>query len=1241
MKKVFRILSITLSLVMAVCLSAFIVGCSDKNKSSDKNTNDVDIILNQTQISAIIGDKTNLKVTNAYKFDQIEWSSDNENVAKVDQNGLVEAFGVGATKIKATAGGKTAECSIQVGLGNTLPRIMIENERSEYRIGKSTTSFPFNVYVMFNGKIFYDVSVEYVSSNEDVVMIDSDNTSFSVKGMGQAEITLNATWRGLDVDDAPSLIKTVNISVVDEIYFYVNGRQYSNIELYTVNSFEGKTYADKMEFVPSVEFNGEMSTDVSVQVPDFLINDGQEISTKKYGEGKIILSFVKDGQTYSHAIDVTVIRPVSVYNKDLNYFSTLTGMFKDEQADYQDKTVIEEIFGNVVDDSLKVYQGKKQLTIENGKLFGLKNAETMAYNDTLRVETDRVEYQVNVKVYTLVIQSKEDLQHFSLKILSSDNPETKGYDDTEFTFIDGYCELINNVDASGIKIEHPALNTEYDFVDAEGKTVKKKLEAGRYNVEGGIRKFGFAGIFNGNGYTISNLDTSVESGKIGGGLFGYVLGGATIQDLALTNANISNSSGLTYGMLVPTPTGRVDENGLRCEYTNFKDIYISLSEDTVNPQGALMWRPKDHWMGLYNINNIIVDARGVNVAGTASGLFMGEGTTFYKPTTYLTRNNVYVITDSLPVSAGKDGSTEFYVYGENEANGIELNKIVDGKVYTSGVKRYDTLTQFMLADNNYSSFSKSWNISSYPVFKTAFEILPEFEGEFIYDNTIVVNSATDTRTFELVECATGRALSITITDYDAQKLSIENGCIKLVNEVYAEESTSFTVNYEYKGKNYSMEITVRLVPSNIVIDEEILMSANDGEIELGTFFESSEVIKSAIQVADNGETALTIESNGAIKGVIVKTKADYSDVEYTTLKITTNITTYTFTKVKAYSQIIKTVEDLAVFTREEGASKTTGYFVLANNIDMAGSSIAHAELKAGDTTNVFQGVFDGRGYSIINFKPTHYGLFGSVYSDTEENGGKSIIRNVGFVGVQSPAKLHSASDGGFTILGRYVNSSQEGVVVEITNVHVQLKNTYLSNYSPSPNYHGLFESNSAEKSNIFNNFKMTNVYVEIIEEEFIEIVGWYYGTILSRDHLIVNSTLESRSARFDNVVSVSKASPLIYRTWAGTGLATEFGIHMYFVYAENDVGKDSGLWLDSETKPHETIAYGNEANGSYIYNNVYRYDTAKEVATENKDKFVNTGYWQLFNGTVKWKSAPIIEKPTEEDANFNPDWLGN
>ena len=73
-----------------------------------------------------------------------------------------------------------------------------------------------------------------------------------------------------------------------------------------------------------------------------------------------------------------------------------------------------------------------------------------------------------------------------------------------------------------------------------------------------------------------------------------MLGGALVHDLAMTNVNITNSSAITYGNNVPAPIGGKDSLGLKREYTTYKNIYISLSKDTVNPQGAIMYKAQDH-----------------------------------------------------------------------------------------------------------------------------------------------------------------------------------------------------------------------------------------------------------------------------------------------------------------------------------------------------------------------------------------------------------------------------------------------------------------------------------------------------------------------------------------------------------------------------------------------------------------------------------------------------------------------
>ena len=930
-----------------------------------------------------------------------------------------------------------------------------------------------------------------------------------------------------------------------------------------------------------------------------------------------------------------MLRPEVTYSKSIKYFSSFTGTFKDVDADYEDKSIVKEIFGKTDVEGLKAYQGKKELTITDGKVLGLNLAVADKYKANIRLETDDVVCHVNMNVYTLVIQRAEDLKLFELKILQTDDPSTHGIDETEVTFIDGYCELINNIDATGIKINHSALNTTYDMVNANGEVVQVTVNAGRYNVEGGLRKYGFCGIFNGKGYTISNLDTSVSEGEIGGGLFGYILGGAVIKDVAFTNMNISNSSGIAYGAHVPIPTGGYDNLGLKKEYTEFKNIFISLAKETENPKGAIISSVYNTWNGVYNFSNIIIDARGLKLNDNVSGGVLTNNTfMLYYSAGYKTRQNVIVISDEYPVSFDGDVA----VYGQNQAGSNSLDKQVGNKAYAKGIYSYASYDELALSKNNYSDFSSSWSVSNYPIFKSAFEVLPMLDEQMIYDGRVIINSTINAKALTLVEIASGDGVGFTFENYDQTKLVINaDGEIKLANDVLTEETTTITIKYQYKDKDITLDLLVRMLPSLITVDDEIVLSSLDGDFNAGETFESSETIISAWQIINEEENELTVESNGNLKGIKVITKADYSDVEYVTLKVRTNVTDYLFTSVKAYSKIIKTASDLKVLQRSSYNEKSTGYYVLDANINADGLQMNHTDITLGSKTNVFQGVFDGRGYTISNFKPTEYGFFGAIYSDTDANGGKTIIRNVGFVHVQAEQEKN------FTILGYYLDSSAEGVRNEITNVHVQIDKTYTS-FNHTTNFLGLFHSNSAERSGgVFNNFKMTNVYVEVTEEIFNGVVEFSFGTIMSRDHLIVMSTQETRSARFSNVVTVSKASPIVWRQSVNGVFATEWGIHMYFAYAQNDVGK-VGLGLKESHSSMEPIYPHNpikedKANGCYVINNVYRYDNPEQVESDKAETFISTGYWNIKDGKLVWAKAPLKANATEDNGNFNPDWL--
>jgi hypothetical protein len=165
---------------------------------------------------------------------------------------------------------------------------------------------------------------------------------------------------------------------------------------------------------------------------------------------------------------------------------------------------------------------------------------------------------------------------------------------------------------------------------------------------------------------------------------------------------------------------------------------------------------------------------------------------------------------------------------------------------------------------------------------------------------------------------------------------------------------------------------------------------------------------------------------------------------------------------------------------------------------------------------------------------------------------------------------------------------------------------------------------------------------DIIEEEYVDTVGVAHGSIFSRDNVGVSASLQDRSARFENVITVTKMNPCVYRQYVGQSLAQTFDKqHMYFVYASNDVGS-LGLrcnWLEEgKMYCHSPVAESAE-KGSYLYENVYRYDSASDIEQERIDALISSNYWQIKDGELCWTGAAKIIDITNPDMNFDVDWL--
>ena len=1218
------------------------------------------ISLNKTTLDTLIGDTNLLYIKEGIDSKDVTWIVSDDAIVTVDE-GLVVSQGVGTATITATYGEYSALCTVNVSIGSQNPSLLIKNEKNSYTIGRCESNFMFEPYILFNGKNFNNLTVDYQSSNTDIASFD-ENGKLLIKDTGEIIVTICATWCGVSGNELSSLIKVVKINIIDEVYFYINNVQYESLNLSTLSEFEGKSYIDKIDFNPSVSVNGVTSNEVNVEIPTDLleIKEGTLYSTS-YGEGNILFSYIdSNGVEYNGMLPVIVTRPKAIFNEHINYFSSYSGMFKDENNGLNNMTIAKKVFGkDNVEGFTAKYDGV-ELETKNGKIFGMPSDINGAYDAVITVETPKVVYDVNVSVYAIVVSEARDLELFALKTIKEDVLSTYGIDETEITCIDGYSILLNDIDASGITIPHEIFNRTFSYVDANGVSSQTKIDGvtSRYNnntksnstYDAQTKKFGFVGTFDGNGHTIFNLDTSVDADKVGGGLFGYIMGNARLYNFALVDMKISNSSGIAYAQSITS--GRVvpqDKRGLRTNNTEIHDVYIKLSEDTINPKGALFYR-NVNTLGLINLNNVIVDATGIaRNSETSGGILIYDGVSlcaqninnrFYS-------KDVYLISDIYPASFNQSA----IVYGENLANGAVLDGqtsnsstwtvVYSGNVYSSKFKQYSSINEMKNAELNYDSFDADvWNfVDGYPEFKTARGVYVNYNNKIVMDGTIKVNSVTDGNVVSLTN-AQGEPIEIIEFIYDSSKLNISSdGRITLAQALNDSAEYELVLKCIFNNKEKEIKLKVLAYPQYYTLSNEIELSAYDGIFKIADYVVSPGTIVSAVQSVNGQSYNLSIMDNGMIKGLRTIIKSDYSDVEKSELYIITEDMEYKFTNVKVYSHIITEAEDLSVFRHTQSTGRVTGYYVLGGNVNATGYNIGHDDslfsTTAFDSNHAFQGVFDGRGFAIYSFMPTISGLFGAVYSDTPENGGKTVIRNVGFV------NMLSKREQSFTVFGAFIHA--QNAVNEVKNVHVQIANTYVSEYQPTVNYKGLFKTNYATS---LNTFKFTNIYVTIENEEFVTDYTLYreHGSILSRDTVGVsyNGTLDTRSARFNNVVTVTSLNPCAYRQHVNNKLAEEFDYrYMYVVYAHNDAGREGMrfIWLpEGQQYAHNPISE-NGTNGSFLYKNVYRYDAEKDVEASQITAFTQTGLWKVSEeGTLEWASVNSY-KGTEDGANFNPDWI--
>ncbi|MDO4790425.1 MAG: PL29 family lyase N-terminal domain-containing protein [Porphyromonas sp.] len=160
------------------------------------------IVLNPTEKEIQVGGTFIIQATilpAAAATTPISWSSSSEELAKVDQRGLVTAIAQGSVKITATAGGKTAECTVVI----KAPEVVEGDEEMNPLIPMSYMS---KFYLNKAGTSF----VKDLNDNENIGFFSW------YRLMGVKHETSNTEGKSI-LEDTPSLKAAYRVPTKDEL----------------------------------------------------------------------------------------------------------------------------------------------------------------------------------------------------------------------------------------------------------------------------------------------------------------------------------------------------------------------------------------------------------------------------------------------------------------------------------------------------------------------------------------------------------------------------------------------------------------------------------------------------------------------------------------------------------------------------------------------------------------------------------------------------------------------------------------------------------------------------------------------------------------------------------------------------------------------------------------------------------------------------------------------------------------
>ena len=571
-----------------------LTGISFKEKSAD-------IIINESKELELIYDPENASLKT------VTWTSSDESIATVDENGKVTAVGDGTATITVTSKDGGYSASIEIHVIIPAQSIRISSEVTEILYGNSET-----LEVEFTPSNTTNQKVTWTSSDESIATVDENGV---VTAVGEGKVTITATSE----DGGFTASKEINIlfTHIESIAFTeeeVSGLTGETVQLKTVilpenATVKDVTYKSDNEDVATVDENGlvkflaggkayitvttkdgEKTATVKVvgypegisvqKLPDYTYT-GQAFKpeVKVYDRGVLLTEKTDYTVTYKNNVKAGEASVIIKSNKKGNYKDTQTVYFTIHPADIGEENP------DIIVDALSVQATGKPLSpvpvvYFKGKKLKNKTDYTVSY-DNYGDRTTPGNHAVTItgiknfsgtRDVTVSVAPQDYVSVSKLKVTTKPISYTDLTGDFMTDFA-GRITLKNGKEELVSGIEYAVLEDSAVNCDSIGSCT--------FNIEGKGRYVGQKTV------TVKITGTSLTDKKIRAQLPVYVYTGEEIElgkDFALLNNGVPLEEGTDYEITgysknINAGTATATLKGIN-KYTGTRKVNYKISPDT-------------------------------------------------------------------------------------------------------------------------------------------------------------------------------------------------------------------------------------------------------------------------------------------------------------------------------------------------------------------------------------------------------------------------------------------------------------------------------------------------------------------------------------------------------------------------------------------------------------------------------------------------------------------------------------